>query len=134
MIASWSIEPRGKCDVIDGVGHVMTTFVCAGGVIPLLPLRSWLVLDGDGDGAWRPLPLRLRSIALVYLSAVIVIVGASCLATGIFVGTVASLAVGLGFGAAGIALLVTLPALRRRLQQPSAARRAELLRTLQGAS
>ncbi|MBI4615200.1 MAG: DUF4261 domain-containing protein [Planctomycetes bacterium] len=62
----------GKTDVIPGVGHVATRFLCMK-CIPIAPMESVLLLDSredDEDGV--EIPLSAKSIALAYLRALLV--------------------------------------------------------------
>jgi hypothetical protein len=68
---SYGPKQMGKVDVVRGLGHVETTFLCAH-PFPLWPLESHLVLE---SGATLRIPLSWKSAGFVYLRASTLIVG-----------------------------------------------------------
>lgn len=72
------VAPLGRCDFVPGLGHICTLFVTFG-MVPLFPLRSYLVIT-TAPGVPRtvvgqpvaeidrlPVPLSWKSIGKVYL-------------------------------------------------------------------
>ena len=71
MILIWGQRLFGKCEHVHGAFYVATKFVHIWG-IPLVPLGSWVVIEGSTHGeSWSgtPISMHSKSIALAYLRA-----------------------------------------------------------------
>ena len=71
----WGTRLFGKCDRVKGAFYVATTFFHLW-FFPLIPTKTWLVLDQPRTGRGHrviPLPLSLKSVALGYLRAILIV-------------------------------------------------------------
>src|SRR5438128_80911 len=72
MLIVFGQKNYGKVDQVPGLFHVVTEFFHLY-YVPVIPLKSYLMLDGDGAAVHRaPIKLNLKSILMAWLRALFV--------------------------------------------------------------
>ena len=75
MILIWGKKLYGKVDRSEGQFYVKTEFGHLW-YIPLIPTKSWVILEGTEDGeGWRgtPIPMSMKSVLVGWLRAALVL-------------------------------------------------------------